>query len=73
MRIPFILQRCQLALLLIRLYRGLYALLGGDEAAMKHWMRSSITTLRGTPATLIHDVTGLVHVVEYIDAIRGKV
>ncbi len=63
----------QLALLLIRIYRGLYALVGGDDNEMKHWMHSPIQTLQGVPAELIRDVTGLVHVAEYIDAIRGKV
>ncbi|MEJ2619075.1 MAG: MbcA/ParS/Xre antitoxin family protein [Candidatus Thiodiazotropha sp.] len=62
----------QLALLLVRIYRGLYVLLGGREEEMIHWMHTRIHSLNGVPAELINDVTGLVRVVEYIDAIRGK-
>ncbi|MES9859066.1 MAG: MbcA/ParS/Xre antitoxin family protein [Sedimenticola sp.] len=62
----------QLALLLVRIYRGLYVLVGGRDDEMNHWMHTKIHTLQGVPAEMIHDVTGLVRVVEYIDAVRGK-
>lgn len=62
----------QLALLLIRIYRGLYVLVGGRDDEMNHWMHTRIRTLQGIPAEMIHDVTGLVRIVEYIDAMRGK-
>jgi hypothetical protein len=62
----------QLALLLVRIYRGLYVLVGGREEEMIHWMNTRIHSLNGVPAQLINNVTGLVRVVEYIDAIRGK-
>ncbi|MES9902018.1 MAG: MbcA/ParS/Xre antitoxin family protein, partial [Sedimenticola sp.] len=62
----------QLALLLIRIYRGLYVLVGGRNDEMNHWMHTRIRTLQGVPVEMIRDVTGLVRVVEYIDAIRGK-
>ncbi len=62
----------KLALLLVRLYRGLYALVGGQDDEMKHWMHAKIKTLQSVPAEMIQDVSGLVRVVEYIDAMRGK-
>ncbi|MCU7926727.1 MAG: MbcA/ParS/Xre antitoxin family protein [Candidatus Thiodiazotropha sp. (ex Dulcina madagascariensis)] len=62
----------QLALLLVRIYRGLYVLVGGRDDEMSHWMHTRIRTLQGVPAEMIHDVSGLVRVVEYIDAMRGK-
>ncbi|MES9834488.1 MAG: MbcA/ParS/Xre antitoxin family protein [Candidatus Thiodiazotropha sp. LLP2] len=62
----------QLALLLVRVYRGLYVLVGGREDEMNHWMHTRIRSLDGVPAELINNVTGLVRVVEYIDGIRGK-
>lgn len=62
----------KLALLLVRVYRGLYALVGGKEEDMQHWMNTRIRSLRGVPSEMIKDITGLVHVVEYIDAMRGK-
>jgi hypothetical protein len=63
----------QLALLLVRVYRGLYVLVGGRDDEMSHWMHTKIRTLQGVPAEMIRDVSGLVRVVEYIDAMRGKV
>ena len=63
----------QLALILVRIYRGLYALVGGGEDEMRHWMHSPIRTLQGVPAELARDVSGLVRIAEYIDAMRGKV
>ena len=65
-------QNGKLALLLIRVYRGLYAMVGGHEADMRHWMNSRIGTLQGIPSKMVKEITGLVHVVEYIDAMRGK-
>ena len=62
----------ELALLLIRLYRALYALVGGEPAAMRHWMRTENQHTGGVPAEQIRSVQGLVRVVQYLDAIRGK-
>jgi hypothetical protein len=62
----------ELALLLIRAYRALYALVGGDTAAMRHWMHTANHHTGGIPAEQVRSVQGLVRVVEYLDAIRGK-
>ncbi|MCG6940876.1 MAG: MbcA/ParS/Xre antitoxin family protein [Thiohalocapsa sp.] len=61
----------ELALLLIRCYRSLYALVGGDPAAMRHWMRTANRDTGGVPAEQVRSVQGLVTVVEYLDAMRG--
>lgn len=63
----------QLALLLIRCYRSLYALMGGDREQMQHWMHTRNQHLDGVPAERLYAVSGLVHVCDYLDAIRGKV
>jgi hypothetical protein len=63
----------ELALLLIRVYRSLYALVDGDEANIKHWMKTESRHLGGIPADLIKTVEGLTAVVQYLDAMRGKV
>lgn len=63
----------ELALILIRCHRGLFLLLGGEEADLKHWMNTPNHHLNGTPAELMMSVAGLVNVVMYLDAIRGKV
>lgn len=63
----------ELALLLIRGYRALYVLVGGDSGQMLHWMRSDNRHTGGVPAEQIRSVEGLTRVVGYLDAIRGKV
>lgn len=62
----------ELALLFIRCYRALYVLVGGDAAQMRHWMRTENLHTGGVPAQQVKTVQGLVHVVEYLDAMRGK-
>jgi hypothetical protein len=62
----------ELGLLLIRCYRSLFAMVGGDEAAMKHWMATENRHTGGIPRRQIEDVQGLTSVVNYLDAIRGK-
>lgn len=63
----------ELALLLIRAYRGLSALVGGSTEAMRHWMHTYNHHTGGIPAEQVCQVQGLVRVVEYLDAMRGKV
>ncbi len=62
----------ELAALLIRVYRSLYALVGGDPEAMRHWMATENRHTGGVPREQIRTVTGLIRVLEYVDAIRGK-
>ena len=61
----------ELALLVIRGYRSLYALVGGDPTAMRHWMHTLNRDTGGVPAEQLRSVQGLVSVVEYLDAMRG--
>jgi hypothetical protein len=61
----------ELALLLVRLYRSLDALVGNDEARRLAWMRSPNSALNGIPAELILTAQGLVATVAYLDAMRA--
>lgn len=63
----------ELALLVIRAYRALFVLVGGEPRQMKHWIHTHNLHVGGVPAELIRSVPGLVRVVEYLDAIRGRV
>jgi len=63
----------ELAALFIRLYRGLDAIMAGDEKSTQAWMRNFNKDLNGTPAELIRRVTGLVDTVTYVDAYRARV
>ena len=62
----------ELALLFLRLYRSLDALVGGDDAKARAWLHASNDHVRGIPAERIRTVEGLVDVVQYLDAMRGR-
>jgi transcriptional regulator with XRE-family HTH domain len=62
----------ELALLLIRIARAVYALAGGDAAWIKHFMQSNNNVTAGVPAQQVQTVQGLVQVLQFVDAIRGK-
>ena len=61
----------QLALLLLRLFRSLDALVGGDEGRARLWLHAQNGHLGGTPVDRIQTIEGLVHVVDYLDGMRG--
>lgn len=62
----------ELALMLIRCYRSLYVLVGGNREHIHHWMHTQNKGTQGVPAEQIARVDGLVRVTEYLDAMRGK-
>jgi transcriptional regulator with XRE-family HTH domain len=62
----------ELALMLIRCYRSLFVLVGSDGEPMRHWMRTANRHTGGIPAEQVRSVQGLIQVMEYLDAIRGK-
>jgi antitoxin Xre/MbcA/ParS-like protein len=62
----------ELALLFLRLYRSLDALVGGDDEKARQWLRSNNHHTAGVPAERIRSVEGLVDVVQYLDAMRGR-
>ena len=51
----------------------LFALFGGNLQDMRHFLRTENRHLAGVPLQQMGQVQGLVRVVEYLDAIRGKV
>lgn len=63
----------ELAALFIRLYRSLDAIVGGDEAVARAWLRSENTFLRSRPIDLIQKVQGLLDVIQYLDARRAPI
>ncbi|MDF1642450.1 MbcA/ParS/Xre antitoxin family protein [Thalassolituus oleivorans] len=65
-------KRGELALLLIRLARALYALTGGDEEWIRHFMSSPNKVTGGVPVQQITSIQGLITVLQFVDAIRGK-
>ena len=61
----------ELAVLFIRLYRSLDAIVDGDDGVAQNWLRNENTALRGRPLDLIQSVAGLTHVIQYLDARRA--
>jgi len=61
----------ELALILVRAYRSLDALVGTDDAQRKAWMEGYNRALNGRPKDLIQRADGLVAVVSYLDAMRA--
>lgn len=62
----------ELCLQLVRVYRSLYAIAGGDNAFMQHWLNTANVALAATPLSLLNSIAGLVRVNMYLDAMRGK-
>jgi hypothetical protein len=63
----------ELALLLVRLYRSLDAIVGGDDAVARAWLKNTNTALKGEPLELIQTISGLMDVIQYLDARRAIV
>ncbi len=61
----------ELAVLFVRLYRSLDAIVGGDEAVARAWLRNLNTALDGRPVEKIQSVAGLVDAIQYLDARRA--
>jgi hypothetical protein len=62
----------ELALLFLRLYRSLDTLVGGDDVKARAWLHAMNDHVGGIPADRIRTVEGLVDVVQYLDAMRGR-
>lgn len=63
----------ELALLVIRIARALFALTGGDKEWIKHFMHNPNKVTGGIPAKQMETIQGLIQVMQFVDAIRGKV
>jgi transcriptional regulator with XRE-family HTH domain len=63
----------ELAVLFVRLYRSLDAIVGGDEAVARAWLRAPNTALGAPPIEAIRTVTGLVDAIQYLDGRRALV
>lgn len=61
----------ELALLFVRFYRALDAVVHGDDAVARAWVASPNAVLGGTPLGLIQTLPGLIHAVAYLDARRA--
>lgn len=61
----------ELALLLVRVYRSLDALVGTDDQKRIAWMKGHNKALGGVPMQLIERADGLVATLNYLDGMRA--
>lgn len=61
----------ELALLLVRVYRSLDALVGTDDGKRRAWMSSPNEALGGVPLKLVQKAEGLVATLNYLDGMRA--
>lgn len=61
----------ELALLLVRVYRSLDALVGTDDGKRQLWMTGFNKALGGVPLQLVQTVAGLVATLAYLDGMRA--
>ncbi len=71
--IPLGTKEGELALLFLRMFRSLDALVGGNAAQAKAWLRAENHHVGGVPLRRMKKIEGLVDVVEYLDAMRGTI
>jgi hypothetical protein len=62
----------ELGALFVRLFRSLDAVIGSNDSAARAWLNGQNTALTGRPIELIRSTEGLVRVVQYLDAARGR-
>jgi hypothetical protein len=64
-------KEAELAALLIRCFRSLDALVGGDDAQRRAWMSAHNRALNGVPRDLVASAQGLVTTLAYLDRMRA--
>src|SRR5438105_563714 len=57
----------ELAVLFVRLFRSLDAIVGGDTAVARAWLKNANTAFDAAPLEKILTITGLVDVIAYLD------
>ena len=63
----------ELGVLLVRLFRSLDAIVGGDETVARAWLVNPNTALDARPVDKIQTIVGLTDVIAYLDARRALV
>lgn len=63
----------ELAALFVRLFRSLDALVGSNDTAARTWLNGENHGLGARPIDSIRSTEGLVRVVHYLDAARGRI
>ncbi len=62
----------EMALLLVRIYRSLNAMVGNNHDKAKAWLNSKNKYFQNKPLEEMKTISGLISVLNYLDAMRGK-
>jgi type IV secretory pathway VirB3-like protein len=63
----------ELAVLFVRLYRSLDAIVSGDDKVAQSWLNNQNEIWDDAPINLIQKIEGLMNVVHYLDSQRARV
>ena len=63
----------EFAVLFVRMFRSLDAIVGGDVAVARAWLDNDNTALNGRPVDKIQSISGLMDVIAYLDARRALI
>lgn len=63
----------ELAILFIRAFRSLDAMVGGNGEKARSWFEADNNYLMGRPVDQVQTVEGLTNVVRYLDAMRSRI
>ena len=61
------------SLMIIRVYRSLYVLFGGNKELMVKWIRGRLILFDKSPIDMMHDETDIVYLNEYLDSMKTKI
>ena len=62
-----------LAVLFVRMFRSLDAIVGGDATSARSWLSNRNEVFDGRPIEKITTITGLMDVIAYLDARRARI
>lgn len=63
----------ELAVLFVRMFRSLDALVGGDAASARSWLNNRNQVHDGRPVERIRTIAGLMDVIAYLDTRRARI
>jgi hypothetical protein len=61
----------EIAIMFLKIYKSLFALLGGDAKSCSIWLRSMNKSLGYIPIKLMSSVQGMANVLYYLERIKG--
>lgn len=62
----------EIAILLVRIYRSLNAMVGNNHDKAKAWLNHHNQYFQAKPIQCLKSISGLMTVLNYLDAMRGK-